>query len=373
MLGRGDQHSLNDHSTRACRFPAVTSWTTRTARPDTVRAVDRDGWERGHQAAYGCGAWERAGHQARLLVAWYDEHDGGLGPGVSPSFSGNPGARVKWPWGSGRHNTLGLLFWRAAHDAGILVDQVALADAMSHCAQGAEPLDAGPVPDAARKTGIGVGSAASVAGISDVLQAHAQADLPRPRPAGVRLTLGYRVRELLATPDWDLGDWPAALARVRHAMGRADETRESGTWRPTDQERSVAGRLGQDLERALAAPAVFGHPERSWVERAARLAAVTTALSGTADTLSGARPDAARQDDTGPLTKVLGSAAEACARLKASTEEIGRLWEAEEPHEPADRASWELSHVPITLMEQIEETEHLVRALAAFLWVLAVH
>ncbi|MFF3446675.1 hypothetical protein ACFYXJ_05975 [Streptomyces sp. NPDC002667] len=335
--------------------------------------MDRDGWERGHQVAYGCGAWERAGHQARLLVAWYDERDGGLGPGLSPRFSGNPGMRVKWPWGSGRHNTLGLLFWRAAHDAGILVDQVVLADAMSYCAQGAEPLDAGPVPEAARKTGIGVGSAASVAGIRYVLQAHAEADLPRPRPAGVRPTLGYRVRELLATPDWDLGDWPAALARVRHAMGLADEIRESGTWRPTDQELSAGGRLGQDLERSLATPAASGHPAPSWLERAARLAAVTAALSGAADTLLGARPEDARRDDQGPLVKVLGFAAEACARLETSTEEIGRLWEAEHPHEPSDRASWELSHVPVAFMEQIEETEHLVRALAAFLWVLAIH
>ncbi|MFD8736026.1 hypothetical protein ACFV06_14075 [Streptomyces sp. NPDC059618] len=340
--------------------------------------MDRNGWEREHQVAYGCGAWERAVHQARLLVAWYGGRDGGLGPGVPSRFPADPGARAKWPWGSGRHNTLGLLFWRAGYDAEVLVDQVVLADAMSYCAQGAEPLDAGPLPDAARKTGIGVGSAASVAAIRPVLQAHVEADLPRPRPAQVRLTLGYRVRESLATPDWDLGDWPAALAQVRRAMGLADEMRERGTWRPTDQERSIGGRLGQDLERLLAKPADSGLPAPSWLGRASRLAAVTAALSGAAGTLLGDRPeDEGREgtswDDAGPLVKALGSAADACARLGASTEEIGRLWEAEEPYEPSDRASWELSHVPAPLLVQTEETEDLVRALAVFLWVLAVH
>ncbi|MFE2530933.1 hypothetical protein [Streptomyces sp. NPDC059371] len=348
--------------------------------------MDRNGWEPGHQVAYGCGAWERAGHQARLLVAWYDERDGGLGPGVSPWFSAGPGARVKWPWGSARHNTLGLLFWRAAYDAGILVDQVPLADALSYCAQGAEPLDTGPVPDAARKSGIGVGSAASVAGIRHVLQAHVEADLPRPRPAGVRLTLGYRVRESRATPDWDLGDWPGALARARRAMGQADDLRERGAWRPTDQERSAGGRLGHDLERSLRTPAASGHPAPSWLERASRLAATAAALSGAAGTLLGAgREEATRdgmrrddagwgsdgRDDAGPLVRVLGTAADACARLSSSTEEIGRLWEAEGPHEPSDRASWELSHVPGALLEQTEETEDLMRVLAAYLWVLA--
>ncbi|MFF2365286.1 hypothetical protein ACFVU0_21700 [Streptomyces sp. NPDC058122] len=345
--------------------------------------MDRNGWEPGHQVAYGCGAWERASHQARLLVAWYDERDGGLGPGVSQRFSADPGARVKWPWGSARHSTLGLLFWRAAYDAGILVDRVPLADALSYCAQGAEPLDTGPVPDAAREAGIGVGSASSVAGIRHVLQAHVEADLPRPRPAGVRLTLGYRVRESRATPDWDTGDWPAALARARRAMGQADDLRERGTWRLTDQERSVGGRLGRDLERSLGTPAASGHPAPSWLERASRLAATAAELSGAAGTLLGAgregtMPDGAGwgtggRDDAGPLVKVLGATADACARLSASTEEIGHLWEAEEPHGRSDRASWELSHVPCALLEQTEETEHLVRALAAFLWVLAVH
>ncbi|MGW3917275.1 hypothetical protein ACWEBX_38195 [Streptomyces sp. NPDC005070] len=356
--------------------------------------MDGNGWEPGHQVAYGCEAWERAGHQARLLVAWYDERDGGLGPGVFSRFSADPGARVKWPWGSARHNTLGLLFWRAAYDAGILVDQVPLADALSYCAQGAEPLDTGPVPDAARNAGIGVGSAASVAGIRHVLQAHVEAELPRPRPAGVRLTLGFRVRESRATPDWDLGDWPTALARARRAMGQADDLRERRTWRPTDQERSVGGRLGHDLERSLRTPAASVHPAPSWLERASRLAATAAALTATAAALSGAagtllgarREDTRRdgaelgsdelgsdgRDDAGPLVKVLGTTVDACARLRASTEEIGRLWEAEGPHESSDRSSWELCHVPGALLEQTEETEHLVRALAAFLWILVV-
>ncbi|MGC4982493.1 hypothetical protein ACLQ18_17985 [Streptomyces sp. DT193] len=333
--------------------------------------MDTNGWQSGHRAAYGCEAWERARHQARLLVAWYDERDHGLGTPQPRRFSADPGPRVKWPWGSARHDTLGLLLWRTAYDPGILVDQVLLADALRHCAQGAEPLDTGPVPEAARTAGIGVGSAASVAGIRHVLQAHVDADLPRPRPAGVRLTLGYRVRESRATPDWDLGDWPTALARARQAMGRADDLRERGTWKPTDHERSTGARIGHGLEQPARSPAASGHPAPSWLERASRLTATADTLTTAADTLLGTG-----RDDASPLATVLGTTADACARLKADTEEIGRLWAAEAPREPSDRAAWEaaweLSHVPGALLEQTEETEHLVRALAVFLWVLAV-
>lgn len=340
--------------------------------------MDTNEWEPGHRIAYGCGAWERARHQARLLVAWYDERDGGLGPRMSPRFSTDPGARVKWPWGSTRHDTLGLLLWRAACDPGILVDQVLLADALRYCAQGAEPLDTGPMPEAARTAGIGVGSAASVAGIRHVLQAHVEADLPRPRPAGVRLTLGYRVRESRATPDWDLGDWPTALTQARQAMGRADDLRERGTWKPTDHERSTGARIGHGLEQPARPPAASGHPAPSWLERASRLTAAADTLTATADMLTATADTllGAGRDDASPLVTVLGATADACARLKADTEEIGRLWAAEGPREPSDRAAWEvaweLSHVPGALLEQTEETEHLVRALAVFLWVLAV-
>ncbi|MFF3413601.1 hypothetical protein ACFYW9_02755 [Streptomyces sp. NPDC002698] len=333
--------------------------------------MDMNGWQSGHRAAYGCGAWERARHQARLLVAWYDEHDHGLGTPRPRRFPADPGPRVKWPWGSARHDTLGLLLWRAAYDPGILVDQVLLADALRYCAQGAEPLDTGPVPEAARTAGIGVGSAASVAGIRHVLQAHVDAGLPRPRPGGVRLTLGYRVRESRATPDWDLGDWPTALTQARRAMGRADDLRERGTWKPTDHERSTGARIGHGLEQPARSPAASGHPAPGWLERASRLTATADTLTAAADTLLGAG-----RDDASPLVTVLGTTADACARLKTDSEEIGRLWAAEAPREPPDRAArevaWELSHVPGALLEQTEETEHLVRALAVFLWVLAV-
>lgn len=335
--------------------------------PGTVRPVnvDVEGWESGHQVAYGCGAWERACHQARLLVAWHEECDRGFGAHVPRRFYADPGPRVKWPWGSARHITVGLVLWRAAYEAGVLVDQVPLSDAKGYCVQGADPLDTGPLPDAARKAGIGVGSAASVADIRHVLQAHVETDPPRPRPTGVRLTLGYRVRELRATPDWELGDWPAALALARQAMGRADDLREQGTWHPTEQERSVGARIGRDWEPPPDTSAAFGRPASSWLERASRLAETAAALSVAADKLPSDGPGIA-----GPLARVLGATADACARLRADTEEIGRLWSAE-PREPADPASWELSHVPGALLVQTEETEHLVRAVAVFSWVLA--
>ncbi|MFF3405096.1 hypothetical protein ACFYW8_02500 [Streptomyces sp. NPDC002742] len=326
--------------------------------------VDVEGWESGHQVAYGCGAWERACHQARLLVAWHEECDRGFGAPVPRRFYADPGPRVKWPWGAARHTTVGLLLWRTAFEAGVLVDEVVLADALRHCVQGADALDAGPLPDGAHGAGIGVGSAASVAGIGHVLRAHAEADPPRARPSGVRLTLGYRVRELRATPDWELGDWPAALALARQAMGRADDLREQGTWQPTDQERSVAARICRDLEPPPGTSGALGRPATSWLERASRLAETAAVLSSTADAL----PRDAR-GSAGPLAQVLGGTADACARLAVSTEEIGRLWAAE-PHEPADPASWEPSHVPGALVTQTEETEHLVRAVAVFSWVL---
>jgi hypothetical protein len=327
--------------------------------------VDMDGWESRHQVAYGCGAWERACHQARLLVAWHDERDLGFGAPVPRRSYADPGPRVKWPWGSARHSTVGLLMWRVAYEAGVLVDEVPLADALRYCVQGADPLDTGPLPDAAREAGIGVGSAESVAGIRHVLQAHVEPDPASPRPNEARLTLGYRVRELRATPDWDRGDWPAALTAARQAMGRADDLRERGTWQPTDQERSVGARIGRDWEPPADTAAAFGRPASSWLERASRLAG-TAAASAVA---AGLLPSDER-GSTSPLAQVLDATAGACGRLGAGTEEIGRLWAAE-PYEPADRASWELSHVPGALLVQTEETEHLVRAVAVFLWVLA--
>ncbi|MFD1275254.1 hypothetical protein ACFQ51_37970 [Streptomyces kaempferi] len=149
---------------------------------------------------------------------------------------------------------MGLLLWRAAHDAGILVDEILLADTLRYCHPEAVPLAAGPLPDAARMGGIGVGSAESVAGVRHVLRAHVAAELPRPRPAGVRLTLGYRVREVLATPDWERGDWLATLVLARQAMGRADDLRERGAWQPTARERSTWARTGLDREPAANAP-----------------------------------------------------------------------------------------------------------------------
>jgi hypothetical protein len=326
--------------------------------------VGVEGWESAHQVAYGCGAWERACHQARLLVAWHDECALGFGAPVPRRFLADAGPRVKWPWGSPTHSLLGLLLWRAAHEAVVLVDEVRLVDALRHCVEGAEPRDTEPLPDAARGTALGAGSAASVARVGNVLRAHLTADVPRPRPAGVPLTLGYRVREMRATPDWELGDWPAAHALARRAMGRADDLREQGTWRPTDQERSSAARIGRDLEPP-GRTAAFGCPAPSWPERAARLVDTAAALSVAASELPGDAPGG-----PGPLARVFDAAADACARLRADKEEIDALWAAE-PREPADPASWELSHLPGVLLEQTEETEDLMRAVAVFLWVLA--
>ncbi|WP_393074129.1 hypothetical protein [Streptomyces sp. LN704] len=324
--------------------------------------MDVDGWESGHRAAYGCGAWERACRQGGLLAAWYEEQERGLHAPAPRRTHARSGRRAKWPWGSGPH-TVGLLLWRAAHDAGILVDEVLLADTLRYCDPEAVPLAAGPLPDAARMGGIGVGSAESVAGVSHVLRAHVATELPQPRPAGVRLTLGYRVRELLATPDWERGDWPATLVLARQAMGRADDLRERGTWQPTARERSTWARIGRDLEPAgeRAAPGGRGS---GWPARAARLVDLADALSTDADTLP-----RDSQGSPGPLAQVLVATARACDALRASAEEIGRLWAAE-PHEPADPASWELAHVPGALRVQTEETDDLVRAVAVFLWVL---
>ncbi|MFJ8008342.1 hypothetical protein [Streptomyces fagopyri] len=322
--------------------------------------MDVDGWESGHRAAYGCGAWERACHQGGLLVAWHEEQERGFGIPAPGRFHARSGPRAKWPWGSGPH-TVALVLWRTARDAGILVDEVLLADTLPYCDPTAVPLAAGPLPEAARTGGIGVGSAASVAGIRHVLRNHVAAELPQPRPAEARLTLGYRVREVLATPDWERGDWPATLALARQAMGRADDRRERGTWQPTARERSTWTRLGLDRKRVgeRAAP-----EDRApgWPARAARLADLADVLSTDADTLP-----RDGQGDPGPLAQVLLAAAHACEGLRTGAREVGRLWAAE-PHPPADPDSWELAHVPGALRARTEETDDLLRTVDVFLW-----
>ncbi|MFG2478753.1 hypothetical protein [Streptomyces fagopyri] len=327
---------------------------------DVDVGMDVDGWESGHRAAYGCGAWERACHQGGLLAAWYEEQERGLDAPAPGRFHARSGSRAKWPWGSGPH-TVALLLWRAAHDAGILVDEILLADTLRYCDPAAVPLADGPLPDAARKGGIGVGSAGSVAGVRHVLQNHVAAEVPQPRPAEARLTLGYRVREVLATPDWEGGDWPATLVLVRQAMRRADDQRELGTWQPTARERATWARVGPD-RRPADEPAAPGDRPPVWPARAARLADLADALSADADTLP---PDS--QGSPGPLAQVLLAAARACDGLRTSTEEVGRLWAAE-PQAPADPASWELAHVPPALRVRTEETDDLLRAVDVFLW-----
>ncbi|MCX5214421.1 hypothetical protein OG689_35060 [Kitasatospora sp. NBC_00240] len=332
---------------------------------DRDRDVDRDldGWEAGHRAAYGCGAWERACRQAGVLVAWCQEQS--LGPGaLAPRrVAADPGPRAKWPWGDGPH-TVGLVLWRAAFDAGVLIDEVPLADTLRHCAPGAEPLAAGPLPDGARNGWIGFGSAESVARIRHVLQIHVAAEPVPSRPAAARPTLGHRVRELRATPDWEQGDWPAALARARAAMRQADDQRERGTWLPTAQERSAGRRTGLDRLPADE-PAAAGGRTSSWLTQASRLVDLAAVLSAAADALP--RDGHA---GPGPLAHVLDSTAGACTALRTSTEELGHLWAAE-PHPPVDPDSWEASHVPGALRTQTEETQDLLRTVAVFLWVLA--
>ncbi|MFE3166235.1 hypothetical protein [Streptomyces sp. NPDC059224] len=327
--------------------------------------LDADGWESRHRAAYGCGAWERACRQGGLMTAWHQEQDLLFGAPASRRHAAEPGARVKWPWGSGPH-TLGLLLWRTAYDAGILVDEVPLADVLRYCDPAAAPPAAGPMPDAARDGGIGVGGVEAVARVRPVLLAHLAPELPRAALAGARpaATVGYRVREILATPDWDRGDWPAVIALARQAMRRADVLREQGSWRPGARERSLYGRMSLDREPADVTGARGGRAP-GWLARA-------TYLVGLADVLSGA-VEAMPRDDGGtpePLAQALEATARACAGLRSSTEEVRLLWAAE-PQEPRDAADWELSRVPETLRVQTEETRELVRTLSAFLWALA--
>ncbi|MFJ8989172.1 hypothetical protein ACIRQH_02120 [Streptomyces sp. NPDC102279] len=322
--------------------------------------VDEVRWESAHRAAYGCGAWERARHQADVLVAWHTERSAGFGEPVRRA------PRVKWPWGSGSsESAMGLVLWRLALETGVLVDQVLLTDAVRFCEPGATSLPAGPLPDEAWAGGIGVAGAESVAGVGRVLQAHvADGSAQSPRGTAAQATVGRRVRELRATPDWDGGDWPAALTLARRAMRQADDQRGQGTWRPTARERTVAARTRLDREPALEATRLR-HPAPPWPARARRLLRLAVVLSTAADALP-----SEDGSDPSPPARALSATADACALLRTSIEEIEHLWAAE-PRVPADPADWELSHVPEALRTQIEETEHLVRAAETFLWMLA--
>ncbi|MER8185962.1 hypothetical protein [Kitasatospora sp. NPDC094015] len=327
--------------------------------------VDRDTWEAWHRAVYGCGAWERACRQAELLVAWHDLQGFALG-GSAVRAGARPGPRVKWPWRTGPF-TVGLLFWRAAHDTGVLVDRATLVDALRLCEPAATALAAGPVPDDADLHWAGIGSVAAVAAVGRVVRAHL-ADGEQQ----FAVTLGHRARELRATPDWDRGDWQTPVLLARRAMGRTDDLRAAGAWRPTAEERSAAGRTGPDLERVTARTPVPADGPPAWVVRAARVARLGPALTAVADRLPGGadgRP--------GPLAEVLGAAAGACAWLSTGADELAREWEWERergssPDRPADPQAWELAQVPAALRTQIEETEQLLGAVGVFLWQVVV-
>ncbi|MFJ1705935.1 hypothetical protein [Kitasatospora sp. NPDC088346] len=291
--------------------------------------MDTGAWETRHGTAYGCTSWERACRQGDLLVAWYDERQIGRR------------ARPKWPWRSALNTEVARLLWRTAREGGSLVDDVPLADAARYDAA-ESPTEAGRV-----------------------VRAHLADGTPRHRPPGSAPTLGYRVRELRATPDWEHGDWTESLTRARRAMRRADDLRASGAWRPTAEDRSAGRRTGLDRDPPGSTTAAPADPVPGRLGRASRLVRLGPVLSAVAGTLScadGGRP--------GPVAEVLEAAARACEALRAGTEEVERLWEGRS-HEPADPAEWELSRVPPALKDQAEETEDLLRVVAAFLWTLA--
>jgi hypothetical protein len=197
--------------------------------------------------------------------------------------------------------------------------------------------------------------------LTEVLRPHATADLATPHHIGPSRTVGYRIRELRASPGWSKGDWPIGHDLARTYMNRAWEYRSSGRWQVTAADLAAVRAAGLDREPVYDYPPTPDTPSPSWLQKAHRLVTLACTLRTAADMVP-------RTADgyIAPLAMVLDGVGGACSHLRESVQEVERLWAAE-PTEPADLASWELSHVPGPLVTQTDQTTYLVHELATWL------
>jgi len=301
--------------------------------------------------------------QARLLFDWDMEHERGIDAQERLRLIyDRPAVEGEW---AAQRRLIAVLLWRAAHDRDVLVDEVELSTLPSYYAPArARLLLDGPVPAAGRETVQGLPSSPDLLQhVAAILSRHAVLDLKRPHRVGPLTTVGYRIREIRATPGWSEGDWTVAAALARRSRRTAWEMSSTGRWRVSPVDLQAAAQACPATDPVYDYPCVpvgrDGH--RLWLQEAYWLVTFGAALGAVADTL----PRTAA-GSIGPLAMVLSEHAGACRLLRESVDEIEAAWAAE-PENPTDLSYWDLSHVPVPLVEQSIETGALIGELHTWL------
>lgn len=248
-----------------------------------------------------------------------------------------------------------VVLWKTALERNVLVDHVVMADTMQYAtSDGFSRLLAGPQPlevrerftEEPRHTRLGVVKTIEhvlddvPAQLDAVLREHAYADNDTPHSTLPPRTVGYRVRELRATPGWATGDWKGSLDLLREDQAKAWDWLQSGRWRVSPEELSAARIVSGVKPAAYDFPPLPRGEHPSWLQRAYHLLSVGTAISEVERTVPRG-PDGYLR----PLSQVLGGAIGVCAELRVSADEVERLW-AREPGQVADPEYWDLLHVP---------------------------
>ncbi|MFF8618124.1 hypothetical protein [Streptomyces sp. NPDC015350] len=278
-------------------------------------------WESRHRVRYGCGSWACAMAQARACFEWEMDHERGLDlQDRIPLVHARPALEREW---AAQQRLVALILWRAARDHDVLVDEVVLHTLPRYYnpGPGLELLREGPVPAAAGRA-LDELSPDLLHQAAVLLADHAFVDTAAPHRGGPPTTLGYRIRDLRATPGWIEGDWTTGLDLARGYRETAWQKRADGRWQVTQDDLRAAAQASPDTPAYdyPALPAGLGG-YRLWLQDAHHLLAVADTLAAVADTLP-------RTADgyTGPLAwscPVTPVSAASCARAPRTSNGSG--------------------------------------------------
>ncbi|QHC26406.1 hypothetical protein [Streptomyces sp. GS7] len=277
---------------------------------------------------------------------------------------------------------LALALWRAAHDAGLLVDDVPVTRALwwmggaradDLFTQPLPPWDDGVVGNWAR---VQEQYMAMEDAARDVVAWHTMAEAAESRPYADSdntmpspvMLLGARCRTIAAGPyqDGKPPRWQAAETFASERLDAAFVGLRSGLWLPDDDVRKAAGVLhptlaaGPDVESP---PLPDGHSNPLWIQRLTHTEHVHTTIRSVLNHYDGKAGLAAHS----PFGYALRATLAALADILPTATELERLW----AHRGGTVGQWERARVPRALRQHVVALEKLISELCCLTELLA--
>jgi hypothetical protein len=319
--------------------------------------LEKASWEERHQDWYGRDPWDRATRHANVLLTWYLDHTKRLSDAL--------------PWAKERkrdeRGAFALVLWRTARERDLLIDHTSLADILERCdaSQSTRLLEERPSARAYRVIQAPERLArGTLRYLSRIVEGHLQAVEAHDRsmPAA---SVGYRVREVIATPGWTFDAWSQSVDDAYTGMRVARNLHMNGPVRISDSVLAKAGHIGLETTPAYDKPAepAAGDPQHpSWLQRAHHLLARATDLDVAADTFERGGESA------GMLDFALRRCADALESLQETVRDLEREWaSASSNPKPMPHVTWESLYVPSSLHPWLTKLERLVADLAHLL------